>query len=170
MFGRDTSTIMSFPYSDVRMSRISSSTSILDNSIDDNIEFTVEEASNCRLPFLDASVTRMETGSLQTSIFRKETHTDRVLNFNSSHSSNAKSAVVRALIGRIETHFADGDVNGRDLETAHIYEVLRTNDYPERFVERVVRRMKQQATSDPGSVSSGQVSSDCGSVSNKQVS
>ena len=84
------------------------------------------------------------TGSLQTSVFRKETHTDRVLNFNSSHSSNAKSAVVRALIGRIETHFADGDVNGRDLETAHVQEVLRANDYPERFVERVVRRMKQQ--------------------------
>ena len=32
------------------------------NSIDDNIEFTVDEESNCRLPFLDASVTRMETG------------------------------------------------------------------------------------------------------------
>ena len=62
------------------------------NSIDDNIEFTVEEESNRRLPFLDASVTRMETGSLQTSVFQKETHTDRVLNFNSSHSSNAKSA------------------------------------------------------------------------------
>ena len=140
------------------------------NSIDDNIEFTVEEESNCRLPFLDASVTRMETGSLQTSVFRKETHTDRVLNFNSSHSSNAKSAVVRALIGRIETHFADGDVNGRDLETAHVQEVLTANDYPERFVERVVRRMKQQVTSDPGSVSNGQGSSDAGSMSNEQAS
>ena len=140
------------------------------NSIDDNIEFTVEEESNCRLPFVDASVTRMETGSLQTSVFRKETHTDRVLNFNSSHSSNAKSAVVRALIGRLETHFADGDVNGRDLETAHVQEVLRANDYPERFVERVVRRMKQQVTSDPGSVSNGQGSSDAGSMSNEQAS
>ena len=140
------------------------------NSIDDNIEFTVEEESNSRLLFLDVSVTRMETGSLQTSVFRKETHTDRVLNFNSSHSSNAKSAVVRTLIDRIETHFADGDVNGRDLETAHVQEVLRANDYPKRFVERVVRRMKRQASSDPGSVSNGQGSSDSGSVSNEQAS
>ena len=78
--------------------------------------------------------------------------------------------MVRALIGRIETHFADGDVKGRDLETAHVQEVLRANDYPERFVERVVRRMKQQATSDPGSVSIGQGSSDAGSMSNEQAS
>ena len=76
--------------------------------------------------------------------------------------------MVRALIGRIETHFEDGDVNGRDLETAHVQEVLRANYYPE--VERVVGRMKQQASSDPGSVSNGQGSSDSGSVSNEQAS
>ena len=111
----------------------------------------------------------METGSLKTSVFLKETHTDRVLNF-SSHSSNAKSAVVRALIGRIETHFADGDVNGRDLAGGACTRSSEGNDDLERFVERVVRRMKQQASSDPGSVSNGQGSSDSGSVSNEQAS
>ena len=78
--------------------------------------------------------------------------------------------MVGALVGRIETHFADGDVNGRDLEMAHVQEVLRANDYSVRFVERVIRRMKQQASSDPGSVSDGQGSSDPGSVSNEQAS
>ena len=112
----------------------------------------------------------METGSLQTSVFRKETDTDRVLNFNSSHSNNAKSAVVQALIGRIESHFADGDVNGRDLEAAHVQDVLRADDYPECFVERVVKRMKQQASSDPGAVTNGQGSSDSGSVSHVRAS
>ena len=48
--------------------------------------------------------------------------------------------MVRALVGRIETHFADGDAKGRDLEAAHVQDVLRANDYPERFVERVVRK------------------------------
>ena len=123
-------------------------------------------------PSVFGCVSHTDGNRLSPNVYLSEGDTDRVLNFSSSHSSNAKSAVVRTLIGRIETHFADGDpdVNGRDLETAHIYEVRRANDYPERFIERVVRRMKQPATSEPGSVSSGQVSSDCGSVSNKQVS
>ena len=88
----------------------------------------------------------MDTGSLVTSVFRKQTHTDRVLNFNSSRSNNAKAAVVRALVSRIETHFAEDNVEGQDLEAAHVHEVLRANDYPDRFVESVLkRRVKQPA-------------------------
>ena len=79
-------------------------------------------------------------------------------------------AATPALTGRIETPFADGDIKGRDLDTAHVQEVLRAKDCPERFSERVVRRMKQQASSDPGSVLNEHASSDCGSVSNEQAS
>ena len=48
--------------------------------------------------------------------------------------------MVRALVYRIEMHFAEEDVEGQDMEATHVREVLRANDYPDRFVEHVSRR------------------------------
>ena len=68
----------------------------------------------------------MDTGSLVTLAFRKQTHTDRVWNFDSSHSNNAKATVVRALVSRIETHFAEGDMEGQ--QSVHVHEILGANE------------------------------------------
>ena len=40
------------------------------NSIDSNIQFTVEKESDGRLPFLDICLTRDEDGSISTSVYR----------------------------------------------------------------------------------------------------
>ena len=52
------------------------------------------------LPFLDANLTRKEDGTLNISVFRKQTHTDRYLQFNSHHPVSAKRAAVRSLFDR----------------------------------------------------------------------
>ena len=62
---------------------------------------------------------------------------DRVLNFNSHHSRKAKLAAVRSLMNRLDSYFAPDDMEGKQLEYEHIVEVLRANDYPERFIHRV---------------------------------
>ena len=46
------------------------------NSIDNNIQFTVEKESDRQLPFLDILLTREEDGSVSTSVYCKSTHTD----------------------------------------------------------------------------------------------
>ena len=46
------------------------------NSIDNNIQFTVEKESDGQLPFLDILLTREEDGSVSTSVYCKSTHTD----------------------------------------------------------------------------------------------
>ena len=53
---------------------------------------------------------KRESEMLRTSVYRKETSTDRVLNFDSHHAWNAKAAVVHSLMNRLETHFAPDEI------------------------------------------------------------
>ena len=113
------------------------------NSIDEQIVFTMEREEDCKLPFLDVSVHRGEGGSLRRSVYRKPTHTDQLLQFNSHHATSAKSAVVHSLVNRLDTHFADDDIEGKEAEQDHIVEVLSVNGYPERFVRHVMQRKER---------------------------
>ena len=63
------------------------------NSIEPTIQFTIETEVEGTLPFLDTMVTHHVDGSLTTSVFRKKTHTDRYLDFNSHHPLVHKIAV-----------------------------------------------------------------------------
>ena len=49
-----------------------------------SIQFTREEESNGKIPFLDTMVEREGT-SVTTTVYRKPTHTDRYLHFTSHH-------------------------------------------------------------------------------------
>ena len=110
------------------------------NSVDQQIFFTIEQEQDSHLPFLDVAVDRLETGYLRTSVFRKPTNTDQVLNYHSEHAVSAKTAVARALMTRVETHSGPDDEEGKEREKSHIVEVLEANGYPSRFIERVARK------------------------------
>ena len=70
------------------------------NSIDPNIKFTIEPPNEQgAIPFLD-TFPRPSGNKIITSVYRKPTHTDRYLDFNSNHPKSAKRAVVRALTDR----------------------------------------------------------------------
>ena len=70
------------------------------NSIDPNIKFTTEPPNDQgTMPFLD-TFPRLSGNEIISSVYRKPTHTDRYLDFNSNHPKSAKHAVVRALTDR----------------------------------------------------------------------
>ena len=105
------------------------------NSIDRNIQFTVEKESDGQLPFLDVLVTREEDGTISTSVYRKPTHTDQYLAFESHHPMGHKRAVVRTLMHRAEALCSSGV--SRTQEEKRVQEALEKNGYPATFVQRL---------------------------------
>ena len=63
-----------------------------------NIKFTIEHGSET-LPFLDVEVTITEYG-IETKIYRKQTHTNLLLNFNAICPINWKSGLIICLLNR----------------------------------------------------------------------
>ena len=69
------------------------------NSLFPSITFTVEKEQDGTLPFMDVLVSRLVDGSMVTSVYRKQTHTDRYLSYNSNHPPHVKRGVI-SLVAR----------------------------------------------------------------------
>ena len=74
-------------------------------------------------------------------VYRKPTHTDRYLDFHSSHPVLAKRAVVRALMDRAENVCSDPDILAREIE--HLNKVLCYNNYPQWMINQWGKLDKQ---------------------------
>ncbi|KAI8485712.1 hypothetical protein Bbelb_365460 [Branchiostoma belcheri] len=70
------------------------------NQIDDNIKFTQEPSHGNMLPFLDTKTIVEEDGNLRFEVYRKPTHTDQYLAFDSHHPLEHKLAVIKTLFHR----------------------------------------------------------------------
>ena len=69
------------------------------NSIDPHIKFTIELPGTDGLPFLD-TLTKPTPNSIECTVYRKTTHTDRYLDYNSNHPISAKLSIIHTLIHR----------------------------------------------------------------------
>ena len=95
------------------------------NRVRPTIKFTVEQEEDRALPFLDTLLRRREDGSLDVSFYRKPTHTDLYLHFESHHPTHVKRGVVRCLHDR-----ARGIISTQDnlqKEVDHLARVLKQN-------------------------------------------
>ena len=113
------------------------------NTIDERIQFTKEASrSDGSMPFLDALVTINGDGSLNTKVYRKQTHTDLYLQWDSHHSIGAKYSVINTL-----HHRAKAVCSNKQLledEEEHLKKVLTENKYQMWALNRV--KLKNKAT------------------------
>ena len=110
------------------------------NSICPTINFTVEDK---KLPFL---VMRLDDGTITTSVYRKKTHTDRYLSFNSNNPVNVKKGVVRCLLKRAHEVTTDREQLKKELH--HVKTALRENDYPAGFLEKCKKACNKRRDED----------------------
>ncbi|XP_041472626.1 uncharacterized protein LOC121421891 [Lytechinus variegatus] len=73
------------------------------NNQDVNIKFTQEACKDNKLAFLDCEVQIVEGGSLDFRVYRKPTHTNQYLHFNSHHPLVHKLSVIRTLFHRADS-------------------------------------------------------------------
>ena len=98
-------------------------------SIHPNIKFTSEEMKeDGSMPFLDILITPTEDGSLKTSVYRKQTHTDLYLQWDSHHNIPSKYSVAGTLYHRANTICSDPTL--LQEEEQHLFKALRKCKYP----------------------------------------
>ena len=111
------------------------------NSIHKNIKFACEEVRNDgSMPFLDILVTPKEDGSLSTSVFRKPTHTDLCLQWDSQHTIPSKYNVAKTLYHTAKTISSEPQLQKKEED--HLCQALQECSYPLWTINRA--RIKSQ--------------------------
>ncbi len=88
----------------------------------------------------------LPTGTLETSVYRKSTHSDVVLNFHSNCPASQKQSCIKALFfSRLHTHCSSPVA--RKPEKAYLYEMLLSNGYPINFIKQATRPARSTTTS-----------------------
>ena len=85
------------------------------NNITDGITFTMKKEKDGQIAFLDGLLRRTDNGSIETQVYRKKTHTDQILNYNSNHPTQHKISCLKALFNRIDTHCSTAKTKKNEL-------------------------------------------------------
>ena len=102
------------------------------NSQQPSIRFTMEIEKDNTIPFRDTTVTRDPDGLLTTTFYRKPTHTDQYLTYDSHYPQSVKRGIVYCLEDRDKHLTRKPSVISE--EKKHLSSVLVSNGYPSSYV------------------------------------
>ena len=115
------------------------------NSIDQQIQFTSEESrEDGAMPFLDILVSPGRDGSLSTSVYRKPTHTDLYLQWESHHPLSSKYSVIGTLQHRANTICSSPQLLQKEEE--HLQQALMRCQYPNWALNKIKHKMRNPGT------------------------
>ena len=96
------------------------------------------------MPTLDLNVSRGVQGNLETSVYRKPTHTDKYLAFDSQHPVCHKKSVTKTLLRRADC--LPSSLDSKAEERKYVSNVVQANGYTKNFLRNC---QKPVTTSSP---------------------
>ncbi|GJQ65859.1 hypothetical protein Trydic_g3961 [Trypoxylus dichotomus] len=105
------------------------------NSIHPRIHFTMELEKDGQLPSHDVQVNRNRDGTLGHGVYRKSTHTDRYLHYNSNHHSKQKRVVIKTLVDQAVRIREPQHI---EQEFQHLKQALQANGYRNLQIKRAM--------------------------------
>ena len=106
------------------------------NNIDPYLKFTYEIENNYKISFLDILITRNhnENNKLTTSVYRKETHSDRYIHYTSNHEKKILINTLQSMVRRAIIYCTT--TNSFDIEINHIRSTFSENGYPDELIHK----------------------------------
>ena len=127
------------------------------NVIEGTIRFTNEYEVNGSINFLDTTLTRNTLDkTITVQWFRKETASDRLLNFESCHQASIKRNLVKNMAGRVISTTKDSILQQQAL--SKLKTMLCKSNYPVRMIDKLIqdalRQHNNSSQSQPSNTSS----------------
>ena len=107
------------------------------NEQNTDIQFTKEIKENGKLPFLDCLVSR-DNNELWTAVYRKPTHTDRLLDESSYNPTSHKAMTIKTLTRRAQ--LVCDTLDSLREENKYLEHVFHKNNYNADFIRRNIYR------------------------------
>ena len=113
------------------------------NTVDTNIQFTVEEARpDGSIPFLDILLMPQADETFTPKIYRKPDHTDVYLQWDSHHNLAARYSVINTLTHRTRTLCSTSQLLTNELQ--HLERVLMQCKYPRLTINKILQKHHHQ--------------------------
>ena len=111
------------------------------------IRFTVgDNKGDGSIPFLDTIVKPEDDGSLTITVYRKPTHTDQQLQWDSHHHLSAKFSVIHTLSHRAKTVCSKPELLQQEKD--HLRKALTKCKYPKWALDKVEKRLNKSTRDD----------------------
>ena len=124
------------------------------NSVDKHIQFTQDGMIDRKLAFLDAGVSVKDEGTFGITVYRKPTHTNQYLLFDSHHPLDHKLGVVRTLFHRANTVVTSPE--DREAEHDYLKNALQKCGYSDWTFQKALKpKSLSQKESEPRTSASG---------------
>ena len=114
-----------------------------------DIQFTREFEEDGKLPFLDCLVSRDEN-TLRTTVYRKPTHTDRLLDESSYNPTSHKATTIKTLTRR--ARLVCNTPDSLSDENKYIRRVFDKNNYKDDFIRRNTHRPTETTETNANSI------------------
>ena len=114
------------------------------NSVDPAMSFTAEDnKEDGSIPFLDTIVKPEVNGSLSITVYRKPTHTDQYLQWDSHHHLSAKFSVIQTLSHRASTMCSNPELLQKEKD--YLRKALTKCKYPKWALDKVEKRLNRSS-------------------------